>query len=350
MMSPQVSAILGIVFVVLGFATVFLMFHLWGYPFDKVTRKSEAPRGLMILHRVLGFAYAAIYVVMMTQMLPRMWTYQIEFPPRTVAHIVLGLTIGFILIVKISIVRFFRHLEEWMPFLGTGLLLCTVLLLGLSLPFTLKEQRLAQKTAAGGDVYSAQNVERLKRLLPAAEFPKEANLDELAKVDTLKLGRKTLLSKCVECHDLKTVLSRPRSPSDWLHTIERMGDKPALTDLTQKEQWATASYLIAISPELQASAQKKREQELEAKKAKAAAVSALKGDKEDVAYDEAAAKKLVADKCVGCHELDELEKHPPKTKKDVSNLLGRMVDNGLEAEEKELSLLGAYLTKTYAKE
>ena len=112
MVNTFVSALLGISFAVLGTATVFLMFHLWGYPFDKVARKSEAPKSLMLLHRVMGFAFLGLYVFMMVQMVPRLVSYQVEFPARTVAHIILGVTVGFLLLVKISIIRFFRHLAR----------------------------------------------------------------------------------------------------------------------------------------------------------------------------------------------------------------------------------------------
>ena len=352
-MNTSVTAILGIVFLVLGFSSVFLMFHLWGYPFDKVARKSSAPRWAMYLHRAIGYSYAAVYVVMMWQMVPRMMTYQVEFPPRTVAHIMLGFTIGFILIIKISIMRFFRHLEEWMPYLGTLLLLCTVLLLGLSLPFTYKEKQLARR-ALGGDVTSALNIERLKKVLPQAEFPKEAPQAELATPANLRLGRQVLLTKCVECHDLKTVLAKPRSPSDWVHTVERMTEKPAVATVqtTDKEQWAVASYLIAITPELQASASAKRREEEDKRKALAAAKAVAKGPGDGEAeptFTEADAKKLLDDKCTTCHELGELDKKPPKSKKDVDDLLSRMVDNGLETDDKQLKTISAYLKSKYAK-
>src|SRR5579862_3686863 len=138
-MSTITSAGLGIAFLVLGFAATFLMYYLWGFPFDKVTRTSEAPKGLMRLHRVIGYLYGAVYVVMMSQMVPRMWQYQFELPPRTVAHLILGFLIGIILFIKIAIMRFFRHFEEWMPRLGTMMFGCTVLLLALSLPTALHE-------------------------------------------------------------------------------------------------------------------------------------------------------------------------------------------------------------------
>lgn len=349
MNSTSFTAILGIVFVVLGFASVFLMFHLWGYPFDKATRTSAAPRWAMYLHRGIGFAYAAVYVVMMTKMVPRLFTYQVEFPARTVVHIILGISIGLVLILKISIIRFFRHLEEWMPYLGVALLFCTVILLGLSLPFTFKDRLLAKK-AVGGDAFSAANVERLKKVLPTAELPKEAPLDALATVESLKRGRQVMLTQCVECHDLKTVLARPRSPQDWVHTVERMGEKPALSaPLDEKDMWAVSAYLIAISPDLQASAAKKRQQEVEAKKVKDAALAALANDADGGAPAAATnAKPLLEKHCTQCHELSELDKKPPRTKKDVDGLMGRMIDNGLEAPDADLKAISAYLVATYA--
>ncbi len=350
MNSTSFTAILGIVFVVLGFASVFLMFHLWGYPFDKATRTSAAPKWAMYLHRAIGFAYAAVYIVMMTKMVPRLFTYQVEFPARTVVHIILGISIGLILVLKISIIRFFRHLEEWMPYLGVALLFCTVILLGLSLPFAFKDRLLAKK-AIGGDAFSAANLERVKKVLPTAELPKEAPLDELATVETLKRGRQVMLTQCVECHDLKTVLGRPRSPQDWVHTVERMGEKPALSKpLDERDTWAVSAYLIAISPDLQASAAKKRQQEVEAKKVKDAAMAALAGDADGGAPAPAGnAKPLLEKHCTQCHELSELDKKPPKSKKEVDNLMGRMVDNGLEAPDADLKAISAYLVATYAK-
>src|SRR5690606_23081843 len=110
-MSTALTARLGIVFLGLALLATYLMFQYWGYPYDKEKRKSECPQWKMNIHRGVGYAYVALYVLMMAQMLPRMWTYQVEFPARTVAHIMLGITIGVLLLIKISILRWFRHFE-----------------------------------------------------------------------------------------------------------------------------------------------------------------------------------------------------------------------------------------------
>ena len=226
------------------------MFYLWGFPFDMTTRKSEAPKWLMRTHRFIGYAYGLVYLLMMWQMVPRMWQYQVELPPRTVAHLLLGFLIGILLFVKLLILRFFRHLEEWMPYLGTALFACTVMLLGLSLPFAYRERILAANST-GGDVFSSENRKRVAVLLPQANFPAEAPLPQLTTTASLNTGRSILLNKCVTCHDLKTVLAQPRTPSGWVATVTRMAEKPALSGpITKSEQWQVSVYLIAITPDL----------------------------------------------------------------------------------------------------
>jgi mono/diheme cytochrome c family protein len=349
-MNTVTSAIFGFAFGVLGTATVFLMFHLWGYPFDKATRTSAAPKSLMRLHRVLGYAFVALYVFMMLHMVPRLFRYQVEFPARTVAHVMLGITIGFLLLVKISILRFFRHLEEWMPFLGSGILLCTYLLLGLSVPFAFRERAL-RREALGGDVLSAASLERLRRILPAADLPAEAPVADLATPANIMAGRDVLLGECVQCHDLRTVLVRPRAPKDWVQTVERMADKPVFgTSITPAQQWAVATYLIAISPDLQEAAKKVRAQKARVVEAKLSAATVTEAPDDDVTpFDAKAFKPVFETKCSGCHELDEVERHKWTTVADEKELLRRMVDSGLDADPNELALLDRYLVEVYLK-
>lgn len=340
------SAMLGITFVLLGTATTFLMFWLWGFPFDKATRKSDAPKRLMYLHRGLGFAFAALYIFMMIQMVPRMLAYQVEFPPRTVAHMCLGITIGFILLVKISIIRFFRHLEEWMPILGVLMLLCTYLLAGLSVPFSLRERQLAQKS----DVFAPKNLERVATQLKEAGLPAAASLPELATPKSLLFGREVLLTKCVACHDLRTVLTRPRTPSDWVKTVERMAERPVIGDeLTDKEQWAVSAYLVAISADLQNAAQIARKQKQEKADTKASMKEVARDDAGAAPFVKADVKPRFEKACTQCHELEDVEKHTFKDAKDVDEVMTRMVDNGLEASPADLKAMTWYLNDTYVK-
>ena len=360
-MDIALSVTLGLLFLITAFAAVFLMFHLWGYPFDKATRTSAAPPSLMRLHRVLGWVYVMLYLVMMSEMVPRLWSYQVELPPRTVVHICLGLMIGVVLLVKVTILRWFRHLEEWMPVLGVMLLCFTLLLSGLSIPFALREYIMA-RGAVGGGVYSEENRERLAKLLPQAELPADAPIADLASVSALRAGRDVLVTKCVACHDLKTILVLPRTPSGWWKTVDRMALKPTFSDpMTELETYQVTAYLIGISGELQRSAKERRQQEQkktdaiadvreEAKEVAVANDTAAKGDALELpAFDEAEAARTYDKVCAQCHDLADVEAKPPTTPDEVKNLILRMIsENGMEATRAELDLVYLHMVKKFA--
>jgi len=342
----SLNATLGFTFLALGVLAAAIMYQLWGYPFDKEARKSEAPQWKMNIHRGVGFAYALVYVLLMIQMVPRLWEYQVEFPTRTVVHIVLGVTIGFILVLKISILRFWRHFEEWMPYLGTALVLCTLLLLTLSLPFVIKEQKLAEQA------FTDDNRARVAELLPMAGIPEEVDLGPLSTRKVLAEGREVLLSKCVFCHDLKTVIARPRMPSDWYRTASRMAAKPTLGGpIADREVHAVTAYLIAITPDLQVSSEELRREDQAAKKTLSALDLVPDVQKEGVAADPAAAKAAFERVCVQCHALNKIHADEPTDEEELAGLLRRMIEkNGLRASPDEINLVRSYLRMTYVDE
>jgi mono/diheme cytochrome c family protein len=350
-MDTLTNAMLGMLFLILGAAGTFLMYRLWGYPFDHLTHKSAAPPGLMRVHRFIGYAYGVLYVVLMAQMLPRLWTYEIEYPARTVAHLVLGMTIGILLLIKVAIVRFFRHLESTLiPFIGTTLLVCTALLIGLSVPFALKEVYL-HRSVVGGAAFSNENLERVSHLLPRAGFPQDADINELATVEALKEGRDVLLRKCVTCHDLRTVLARPRTPVQWVETVQRMAGRSVFEPIGETEQLRVAAYLIAISPDLQQSVRQKREQEKQSVDSRETtaqfAVTVPAFGLSGKSFDLAAAREVFSNLCSQCHGAANTDRKPPSSAAEVQSLILRMVDNGLEATGEELEMVAFYLHETY---
>lgn len=377
-MSTGTSTILGLVFLGLGNASVFLMYKLWGYPFDHETRTSAAPKSLMFIHRAIGYAYLILYIFMMWHMVPRLWNYQVELPPRTVAHLMLGITIGVLLLVKISILRFFRHFEEAMPYIGTVLLICTYLLIGLSVPFTLQESALRIRS----DVFSDASLQRTHIRLQMAGLSPDAPLDKLATRRKLSEGQDVLLKKCVQCHDLRTILARPRTPPDWVRTVERMAIKPIIGEpITLEDEWTVSAYLIAITPELQISAKEQRKQRMQVDQAQNAVAVLTDPDEvvdevvvapDDVvlnpdevivnpdeieeedagvptedAYDPEAAKELFEISCSLCHDLSDVDNVPPTSEEETTELIVRMIDNGLFLEEEDIKTIARYMNETY---
>lgn len=346
------NAILGLIFWILGLANTLLMFKLWGYPFDHGRMVSAAPRSLMLLHRGIGYAFLVIYLYLMSQMVPRMWQYQVELPARTVAHLVMGLSIGIIIAVKILIVRFFKHLESTLvPFLGTLLLICTTVLIGLSVPLSLREAYMSRKVAAGAGV-SDQAIERVRRLLPRAGLPKAIPLGQLTTPAGLGQGRAVLLRKCVQCHDLRSILTKPRTPENWVETIRRMAERAVFDPISEMEQWQVAAYLVAISPDLQRALQLKREQQLTQVSPEVVRTPVVqvrgRGVPREV-FNIASAKAVFESTCNGCHSLANVEKSPPTSEAESRDLVARMIENGLNAERGQLEQIVFYLARTYGK-
>jgi len=344
------NSLLGIVLLALAAALTFLMFYVWKFPYDHEKSHSSAPRTSIITHRLLGYLYVVIYLYIMWNMVPRLWSYQIELPARTVMHLTLGILIGALLVIKIVIVRYFKHMEARLaPILGSGLFICTFLLVALVLPFSLREMYL-ESTALGDKSMVASRIQRVRDLLPGAGLEDSNLLDALSSKKGLIMGRRILTAKCVQCHDLRTVLARPRTPKAWQQTISRMANRSTiLNPITEKDQWFVTAYLIAVSPTLQETLKQRRKMEAITIKSTENMESVVKlRGAEDAKYDPATARALFVQKCSQCHSYDQVALSPPATETEVIALVQRMVANGLAASESELTTIIQYLSKTYA--
>jgi len=251
---------LGIAFVFLGVSATILQAWLWRFPMapdpggPDPNGKSTAPRSWTNVHRVIGLAFLVIYVVMMIQMVPRLWQYQVELPARTVMHAVMGIAIGFLLLMKIAIIRWFQHFGKSLPMIGALILLCTIVLATLSVPFAVRAHDFGAAT-------TPENLERTRALLEPLDLGRPAA--ELATPDALARGRSVLTDKCVVCHDLRTILRRPYTPAGWWDLTVRMAEKPQIERALVEEDLApVTAYLVAITPDIQRSLKLKRADDL----------------------------------------------------------------------------------------
>jgi mono/diheme cytochrome c family protein len=205
-------------------------------------------------------------------------------------------------------------------------------LIGLSLPFALQERALAR------GAFSKTSRARVAMLLPTAGLPDDVTLPPLSTEAELRAGRDVLVGKCVACHDLKTILAKPRSPSDWWTTVARMADKPALvSELTPEDQYRVTAYLIAITPDLKRATKRKR----------TAAVADVATPR-STPLDLAKAKVTFTEACSGCHEITDVDANPPKTTAECSALVQRMIDdNDAKLTTDQVALITAYLVAHY---
>jgi mono/diheme cytochrome c family protein len=237
------TAIVGIAFVALGVAAALLMLHLWGYPFDEKTQTSSAPKSLELLHRALGYAYAITYVIIMVRMVPRLWLWPEELPARSIAHAVLGVAIGAVLLTKILVIRFFPYFRRYLHVFGISLLVLTLTALALPLAFAVREWHLARANGSASARTAAE-----ARLATVPDIAAEAA--RLASADGLAAGREAFLRDCMQCHDTRAALQAPRTAAEWLRTTARMAEKSAASPdyraIRREDAVAIAAYLTNI--------------------------------------------------------------------------------------------------------
>ncbi|MCR9162974.1 MAG: c-type cytochrome [Nannocystaceae bacterium] len=346
-MSTTLSMWLGIAFLALAIIAVLLQAWLWGPKFwNEELKKTEAPKFWLRMHALAGYGYGAIYVVMMWNMLPRLWEYQYELPARTVFHAVVGITIGVLLICKILILLFFRHFEESMPYYGFGLLLCTVILSTLSIPYAVQAHDFSGRTT------DPANIERVQKLLANVDFgEQEVDIEALTTHAGFERGRQVLVKQCIVCHDMRTILAKPRTPQRWYDVSMRMLDKPSVfgEQLRAEDIPAVTAYLAAITPEIQKSTKERRLAERKEEENTDAMVD-MAHEAEVVAVakiDPAKGEALLEEHCTACHELDENETHGPDDLAGWRSVVAAMVEEGAEFDDEVATEIARYLAQKY---
>ncbi|MCB9718630.1 MAG: c-type cytochrome [Myxococcales bacterium] len=345
-MSTTISMWLGIAFLMLAIIAVLLQAWLWGPKFwDEEAKVTRAPKFWLRMHALAGYSYGVIYLVMMYFMLPRLWEYQYELPARTVIHAVLAIAIGVLLITKIMILLFFRHFEEAMPRYGFGLLICTVAMIILSVPYALRAHDLEGRTT------DPENIQRVRTLMAEIELPEGIDRDFLVTEAGFERGRDVLVHKCITCHDMRTILAKPRTAKGWYGINERMLEKPAVFGdaLDEADIPYVTAYLVAITPDIQKSAKQKREdsREVLARTNRMVDAAHAADTSPGVKVDEKAGDALLQGKCIDCHELDEVEEHGGDDVAGWRSVIAAMVEEGTELTQEESELLAHYLAVRY---
>ena len=123
--------------------------------------------------------------------------------------------------------------------------------------------------------------------------------------------------------------------------------------INDEEQLQVTAYLVAISPTLQRTVQLRRQEEMRAALTQAAlnAASAASRVEEPsaVALDLVAAEAVFQRRCSQCHSPVLVQAKPPSSRADTEKLIARMVRNGLQASQEELTQIIGYLNATYTK-
>lgn len=185
---------------------------------------STAPRFWTNVHRGLGYQFLMIYLLLMSQMVPRLWRFEVSFDERIWTHAMLGAFVGVTLVTKILIIRRFRQFGHRLPWFGGAICAATLLLLALVLP-------------------SAWRLQSPLGMPSAKSMPLEI------------AGRSLIVTKCTQCHGAGVILHEPRSLRGWERKIEKMRARsvqdPTRIAVSPQDAEAISRYLLVIRGEVE---------------------------------------------------------------------------------------------------
>lgn len=204
-MNPFFSSILGLIFLGIGLAAALIMLNLKGRQKDRTNR-----RKLVICHRVLGYLFFAIYLLMLLGMIKRISSYQGELAPRLIFHLILALIILPLAGLKIMVVRRLKLFTSLLAFLGSSIFILTFVFIVI--------------TAGYYFLYSSH-----------VTYVSISDLD--ASVMDENIGRHLVISKCGKCHTLERVFRSFKTREGWTETINRMAviDTPNIRDYDMRQ-------------------------------------------------------------------------------------------------------------------
>lgn len=199
-MNPNLVALLAGLLIVVGAIAVLLMLRVFGTRIETAGR-----RRIILVHRILGWTYAALYAVVMYAMLKKLAQYK-QISGMQAVHMALGTAILPLLVIKILIVRRYKRLGRLLPGLGIAVF---------SLGFVTVTMGVTPLLVA-------------KLTTPdTSGFTPEELVAE---------GETQLQTRCAKCHDLDRVYDQKgkRSPELWESTLNRMIEfDPPLRDVRE---------------------------------------------------------------------------------------------------------------------
>src|ERR1051325_1931648 len=209
----SLSSAVGIVFVLLGTAAVWLIFEA-----SRRTHSATAREKIVRAHRIAGYLFVALFGLMTWLMLLRVRSSPGELPVRWMLHVLLALVLAPLLLVKVLVARYYRTFTSVLVPLGLTI-------------FTLSFVLIA--SSAGSYLLRSSAVERLS--LQDAKGVTEIDLPS---------AEQLMLKRCSRCHALDRVIGARKDATAWLGTVNRMRALPG-SGISGTDAKIILSYLIA---------------------------------------------------------------------------------------------------------
>jgi hypothetical protein len=214
MLPTPVSAGLGLLFILIGAAAVWLIFAA-----SASSRNQTARDRILRAHRIAGYLFIALFCFMSWFMLLKVKDNPDELPLRAMLHMLIAMVLAPLLLVKVVIARYYKSFTAALVPLGL-----TIFTLGFVLIASSAGPYLLRKAVVKDISLETVNMGGVKIDLQSSEA----------------LTQK----RCARCHNLDRVVGARKDAPGWVATVNKMRALPG-SGISELDARIILSYLIS---------------------------------------------------------------------------------------------------------
>lgn len=214
MLTTLTSIALGLTFVLVGGANVWLVLEAW----SRVKNAKSSAR-MLALHRIGGYLFIAMFCVMAYFMLARLRSLGSDASPTVTIHLALAMILSPLLFIKVLIARYYKNQQSLLMPLGlTIFVVAFVLIAGTVAPYLARTTRIEQVSVD-----------------PAHLPPVTIDLNQASEL---------MQKRCSKCHNLDRVVGARKDLRGWVASVERMRAMPG-AGISDADAHTIVSYLAS---------------------------------------------------------------------------------------------------------
>ena len=214
MLPTPLSALIGVLFVLLAVCAVWLMFDG-----SRSAPQSDRARRMIRAHRVAGYLFIALFCIMTWFMILKIKDRPDELPAPSMLHALIAVVMAPLLFIKVLVARYYRNHTTILVPLGLTLFVLSFVLV---------------TTTAGPYFLRTATVKNIS--LQAIDMG-------VAKID-VQASEALMQRRCSRCHNLDRVVGAKKDARGWLATVDRMRGLPG-SGISESDEKIILSYLLS---------------------------------------------------------------------------------------------------------
>jgi len=214
MLPTPLSALIGVLFVLLAVGAVWLMFDG-----SRSAPQSDRARRMFRAHRVAGYLFIALFCIMTWFMILKIKDRPDELPAPSMLHALIAVVMAPLLFIKVLVARYYRNHTSILVPLGLTIFVLAFVLV---------------TTTAGPYFLRTATVKNIS--LQAIDMG-------VAKID-LQASEALMQRRCSRCHNLDRVVGAKKDARAWLATVDRMRGLPG-SGISESDEKIILSYLLS---------------------------------------------------------------------------------------------------------